>query len=62
MKFEDKVSKRSNRRLLIECIKARERETSSKEWMGKREDFSRQNGFSSEGNKNIISIPNLRKE
>jgi len=34
VKFEEKALKGSNRRLLIECIKARERETSSKEWMG----------------------------
>jgi len=35
--------------LLIECIKARKREKGSKGWMGEREDFYRQNGFSTEG-------------
>jgi len=31
VKFEEKALKRDNRRLLIECIEAREKETSSKE-------------------------------
>jgi len=35
--------------LLIECIIAREREKASKRWMGEREDFYRQNRFSTEG-------------
>jgi len=39
MKFEEKASKRGNRRLLIECIKARERGKGSKGRMGEREDF-----------------------
>jgi len=36
MKFKEKALKRGNRRLLIECIKAREREKDSKRWMGDR--------------------------
>jgi len=42
-----------NRRLLIECIKAREREEGSKGWMREREDFYRQNGFSTEEIKDL---------
>jgi len=37
MKFEEKAFKGDNRKLLIECIKAREREKDSKGWMGERE-------------------------
>jgi len=36
VKFEEKALKGDIRRLLIECIKTREREKSSKGWMGKR--------------------------
>jgi len=39
--------------LLIECTKAREREKGSKEWMEEKEDFYRQNGFSTEGIKDL---------
>jgi len=39
VKFEEKALKEGNRRLLIECIKAREREKGSKGWMEEREDF-----------------------
>jgi len=38
--------------LLIECIKARKREE-GKGWMGEREDFYKQNGFSTEGIKDL---------
>jgi len=34
VKFEEKALKEGNRRLLIECIKAKEREKGSKAWMG----------------------------
>jgi len=53
VKFEEKALKGDNRRLLIECIKAREREKGSKEWMEEREVFYRQNGFSTEGIKDL---------
>jgi len=52
-KFEEKALKRGNRRLLIECIEAREREKDSTEWMGEREDFYKQNGFSLEEIKDL---------
>jgi len=50
--LEEKVLKGGNRRLLIECIKVREREGCSKK-RGEREDFYRQNGFSSKGIKTL---------
>jgi len=40
--------KGDNRRLLIECIKVSEKEGGSKGKVGEREDFYRQNRFSSE--------------
>jgi len=52
MKFE-KALKGGNRRLLIECIKAREKEKGNKGWMEEREVFYRQNGFSTEGIKDL---------
>jgi len=45
--------KGGNRRLLIECIKSREREKGSKGCMGEKENFYRQNGFSTEGIKDL---------
>jgi len=42
-----------NRRLLIECIEAREREKGCKGWMKEREIFYGQNGFSTEGIKDL---------
>jgi len=53
VEFEEKALKGGNRRFLIECMKVRERERGSKGWMEKREDFYRQNGFSSEGIKDL---------
>jgi len=53
VKFEEKALKGGNRGLLIECIKARERKKDGKGWMGEREDFYRQNGFSTEGIKDL---------
>jgi len=53
VKFEEKALKGDNRRLLIECIKARKRMKDSKEWMGEGENFYRQNGFSTEGIKDL---------
>jgi len=52
VKFEEKALKGSNRRLLIECIKAREKKKGSKGWIGERF-FYRQNGFSTEGIKDL---------
>jgi len=52
-KFKEKVLEGGNRRLLIECIEAREREKSCKGWMEEREIFYRQNGFSTEGIKDL---------
>jgi len=48
MKFEEKALEGGNRRLLIKCIEAREREKGCKGWMEEREIFYRQNGFSTE--------------
>jgi len=53
MKFEEKALEGGNRRLLIECIEATEREKGCKEWMEEREVFYRQNGFSTEGIKDF---------
>jgi len=53
MKFEEKALEGGNRRLLIECIKAREKEKDCKGWMEEREVFYRQNGFSTEGIKDL---------
>jgi len=53
MKFEEKALKGRNRRLLIECIEAREREKDCKEWMEEKEVFYRQNGFSTEEIKDL---------
>jgi len=54
VKFEEEALKEGNRRLLIECIKAKERKKGSKEWMGERErGFLQTNGFSTEGIKDL---------
>jgi len=53
MKFEEKALEGGNRKLLIECIEAREREKGCKGWMKEREVLYRQNGFSTEGIKNL---------
>jgi len=53
VKFEQKALKGDNKRLLIECIKVRERQRGREGWMGKREDFYKQNGFSSGGIKDL---------
>jgi len=53
VKFEERALKGGNRKLLIEYIKAREREKGRKGFMGEREDFYRQNGFSTEGIKDL---------
>jgi len=53
MKFEEKALKGDNRRLLIECIEARKREKGNKGWMEEKEVFYRQNGFSTEGIKDL---------
>jgi len=53
VKFEEKALKGDDRRLLKECVKIRERKKDSKGWMGEREDFYRQNGFSTEGIKDF---------
>jgi len=53
VKFEEKALKGGNRRLLIECIKARKREKGSKRWIGEKEIFYRENGFSTEGIKDF---------
>jgi len=36
VKFEEEALKGDNKTLLIECIKAREREKGNKGWMGER--------------------------
>jgi len=54
VEFEEKTLKGDNRRLLIiECIKAREKEKGSKRWIEEREVFYRQNGFSTKGIKDV---------
>jgi len=53
MKFAEKALKGDNKRLLIECIEARERGKGCKGWMEEREIFYRQNGFSTEGIKDF---------
>jgi len=53
VKCEEKALKGGYKRLLIKCIKAREREKASKGWMREREVFYRQNGFSTEGIKDV---------
>jgi len=53
MRFEEKALEGGNRRLLIECMEARESEKDCKGWMKEREVFYRQNGFSTERIKDL---------
>jgi len=49
VKFEEKVLKDGERKLVMDCIKEKEREGMKSAATEKREKFFRQNGYSSEG-------------
>lgn len=53
VKFEEKAMREGNRKLLVECIKEREKEGNVRGMKEEREKFYRQNGFSLEGIKRL---------
>lgn len=51
IRYEEKIIEEGRKKILVECVKEREREGDARE-MEERKKFYRQNGFSTEGVKN----------